>query len=108
MNNPEIIQLYSQPQAGGELPYFVGKQYGSGWLKTIARMAFPILRSLGIVAANTATDVIMNDKKILPSLKSNAINEVNNVLPSVGKILKGQGKKRKIINKRAKQTIFQR
>ena len=66
MNNPDIITLYSTAQQGGELPYFVGKQYGSGWLKTIGRFALPILRRLGSLGMNTATDVIMNDAKFLP------------------------------------------
>ncbi len=47
----EISQLYSQSQRGGELPYFVGKQYGGGWLSAIGRFAFPILRRLGFMAA---------------------------------------------------------
>ena len=48
--------------AGGELPYFVGKQYGNGWLRTIERLAFPILRRIAGVAADTAKDVIVKEK----------------------------------------------
>jgi hypothetical protein len=42
-----LISIYSGPQSGGELPYFIGKQYGSGWLKTLGRFAIPILKRLG-------------------------------------------------------------
>jgi hypothetical protein len=62
MNDKLITQSYSGPQYGGDLPYFVGKQYGSGWLRRIAKFAFPIIRrivsGLGTVAANTAEDMI--------------------------------------------------
>lgn len=110
MSNPDIISLYSRGQHGGDLPYFVGKQYGSGWLRTLARIAFPILKRFGKVAVNTANDVIMNDQKILPSLRTHAVNEVNDVLPEVSSILKGKGTKRAktLINKRMKRTIFKR
>ena len=36
-----IVEAYSR-QDGGDLPYLVGKQYGSGWLRTIARIAFQL------------------------------------------------------------------
>ena len=65
-----IINAYLKPMSGGELPYFVGKQYGNGWLRTIGRLAFPILRRIAGVAADTAEDVIVKEKKFLPSFKS--------------------------------------
>ena len=74
-----IVQLYSG-QVGGDLSYFVGKQYGSGWLRTLARFAFPILKRLLGVATNTADDVIMKKKKLFPSLGKNAMNEINNAM----------------------------
>jgi hypothetical protein len=83
MANLDLIKLYSQPQQGGELPYFVGKQYGSGWLRTIGRFAFPILRKLGLMAANTAEDVIMNNKEILPTIKEHGMKAVNSILPGL-------------------------
>ena len=65
-----IAEIYSG-QSGGDLPYFVGKQYGTGWLRTLARFAFPILkRALG-VATNTAQDVIMDNKGFGESAKRN-------------------------------------
>ena len=69
----QIAHVYSQ--SGGDLPYFVGKQYGSGWLRTLGRMAFPILKSLGSVAANTAADVLLDEKPLKESLISNATNQ---------------------------------
>ena len=83
MSNPDIISLYSNSQAGGELPYFVGKQYGSGWLRTIGRFALPILKRIGSFGMKTAQDVIANNGKILPTLKSNALAELGNVVSSL-------------------------
>ncbi len=37
--NKIITSAYSGDQSGGDLPYFVGKQYGGGWLRTVARFA---------------------------------------------------------------------
>jgi hypothetical protein len=83
MANLDIINLYRQAQQGGELPYFVGKQYGSGWLRTIGRFAFPILKKLGLMAANTAEDVLMKDKEILPSLKEHGMKAVSSIFPGI-------------------------
>ena len=41
----EIAEIYSSPQNGGELPYFIGKQYGSGWLKTLGDLHCLFLKS---------------------------------------------------------------
>lgn len=70
----QIASVYSQ--SGGDLPYFAGKQYGSGWLQTLGRIAFPILKRLGTVAANTASDVLLHEKPVVESLMSNAVNEI--------------------------------
>ena len=126
MSNPDIISIYSTSQAGGEIPYFVGKQYGSGWLQTIGRFALPILRRIGAIGMRTAQDVISNNSKVLPSLKANAVSEFNNFMSSdeLSKLLpknnetklKGAGIKRKhsnrnsSINKRMRGfgTIFEK
>ena len=81
-----IAEAYSSAQNGGELPYFVGggKQHGAGWLRTLARIAFPILKRLVGVATNTAEDVIMRDKKLLSSLKDNSMNEVGRLMAGKG------------------------
>jgi hypothetical protein len=64
-------------QLGGDLPFFVGKQYGSGWLSTLAKVAFPILKRLaGVatgVAANVAHDVIYNERPIGEAVKEHAL-----------------------------------
>ena len=100
----EIAEIYSSPQTGGELPYFIGKQYGSGWLKTLGRFAFPILKRLGRVATKTASDVLMKDKSILPSLKEHAIEAASQFMQPV----KRKKKSKNGINKRRKRTIFER
>ena len=123
MSNQDIISFYSTNQNGGDLPYFVGKQYGSGWLKSIGRFALPILKRLGGVAVKTATDVLKNDSRILPTLKNYAMEEVGNILPGVVDAFQNKNnpcpttaeglKRRKILqndrNKRRKlNTIFKK
>jgi hypothetical protein len=91
MSSSDIVNMYSRPQQGGELPYFVGKQYGSGWLRTIGRIALPILRKLGLSAAKaatgalaaTATDVLMKKANLGQSLKKNAIIAAKQTLPTI-------------------------
>ena len=75
--------MYSTPQNGGELPYFVGKQYGSGWLRTLGRLAFPIIKRLGRMALGTASDVLVKSQPLLPSLKDRAIKSASKLLPEV-------------------------
>lgn len=88
MNDPIIVDLYSKPQSGGDLPYFVGKQYGSGWLKTLFRFAFPVIKKLGSmlgnVATKTTTEYLNKDNvNIGDTIKSNVINEAKTVIPEV-------------------------
>ena len=92
-----LIQQYSKPMMGGELPYFIGNQYGNGWLRTIGRIALPIVKRLAGVAFNTANDVINKEKPILPTLKSNALAEVNNLINPT----QSKKRKRKAINKQS-------
>ena len=117
MIDSEIVSIYSKPQQGGELPYFVGKQYGSGWLRTLARLAFPILKRIGVVAAKTAQDVLYDNKSILPSLKEHGLAEIKSVAPGVvekvqkhftGSGLRGKRRTASLstINKRRRHTIF--
>jgi hypothetical protein len=102
-----IAQVYSG-QVGGDLPFFVGKQYGSGWLRTIAKFAFPILKRILGVATNTADDVIMKDQNLVSSLGKNAVSEINNFM--TGKALSiNEAKKRsrvKVSKLDAAGTIF--
>lgn len=107
----DITSLYSQSQQGGELPYFIGKQYGSGWLRNLGRLAFPILKRLGHAALNTVKDVFVNKKEFFPSMKSNAMDYVVN--PTIDSMLnkpqKRKSKRSYSINKRSKKsnrTIF--
>lgn len=78
--NDLLLQIYSRPQTGGEIPYFVGNQYGAGWLKSIGRFAFPILKKILGVATNTAKDVIVDDKPFLSSLTNPTVKEVNKTI----------------------------
>ena len=81
--NEAISNAYSG-QSGGDLPYFVGKQYGAGWLRTLARVAFPILKRVLGVATNIGEDVIMNKKKFKTSLKENVVKGVTNYMTGRG------------------------
>ena len=124
MSSPILVDIYSKPMQGGELPYFVGKQYGSGWLQTLGRLAFPIIKKVGRFLGNTAKDVLVNQKPIKESFKSNALDEVAQVVPEVVSRFTDRGtqrpppsaaaapppKRRKVINNRrkARGTIFQR
>lgn len=81
MISDSITQAYSQ--TGGDLPYFVGKQYGSGWLRTLARVAFPIIKRVVSVAGRTANDVINSNKDWGTSLQENALQEVGDAVGSV-------------------------
>lgn len=78
MLDPNIVKFYDGgDQDGGDLAYFVGKQYGSGWLRTLGRFAFPMLKKVVRVAGKVAKDALDNpDKPILQSLRDNAVNEV--------------------------------
>ena len=101
-----IIREYSGQSGHGSLPFFVGKQYGTGWLRNIARFAFPFVkRALGVVgniASNTAEDMIHNENKSVgESLKENAVKEAKRVLkrknPANTTINRGRKKQKLIV-----------
>ena len=95
MDTNSIMKTYDGSQDGGDLAYFAGKQYGSGWLRTLGRFAFPIIKRVAKVAGNVAQDVLDNpDKPVLDSLRDNAVNEVARVVHS--SINTGQKRKRGI------------
>lgn len=101
-----IAYEYSGQSGSGSLPFFVGKQYGAGWLRSIARFAFPFLKtavnSVGKIAANTAEDLLNNEnKKFADTLKSNAVAEVRRVLkrPATTTTINKRKKKRARTNK---------
>lgn len=81
-----IALAYSGQYGGATLPFYMGKQYGMGWLRTLARFVFPIAkRALGIagnVAANTAQDVIQERKGFKQSLRDNTMTEASRLLAS--------------------------
>lgn len=80
-----IIREYSGQDGYGTLPYFVGKQYGNGWLRNLTRMAFPFLKkaagAIGNIAANTAEDMLNDENKTIgQTIKQNASREANRIL----------------------------
>ena len=80
MTDQVIYQAYlpqSANQAGGDLPYFVGRQYGSGWLGTLARVAFPILKKIAGIASHAAEDVIYRDKPVKDAIVDNTMGAIN-------------------------------
>lgn len=100
MTSAQITSLYSQ--GGGDLPFFVGKQYGGGWLRTLARFAFPILKRVLGVATNTAEDVIVNRRKFGQALRDNSMKEVRSYMSGRG--MKRRRQRRDLsINKRVKR-----
>lgn len=100
MTDASIVQYYDGgTQDGGDLAYFTGKQYGSGWLRTLGRFAFPILKRVVRVAGNVAQDALDNpEKPILSSIRDNALSEV---AKTVGKGVRSSintARKRKLAN----------
>ena len=73
MMDQSIVQAYSQE--GGDLPYFAGRQYGGGWLRTIGRFAFPLLKKAMNIFGNAAQDVLIDEKPVLTSILNNAVKE---------------------------------
>jgi hypothetical protein len=112
MTSQDIISLYSNSQLGGELPYFIGRQYGSGWLKTLGRVALPFLKRIGGVAAKTFKDVVVDKKSILPSLASNAAIAINDMVTPKNNVKRkhNQQPQKRSINKIRKTdgTIFEK
>ena len=106
MRDP-IAEYYSG-QDGSSLPFFIGKQHGTGWLRTLARIALPILKTAagaaGNIAVRTAADVIDEKKTFKESLKDNALSEVGNMLkrPATSSINTSSKKKKK----KKRHTIF--
>jgi len=108
--NADIIYEYSRQSGSGSLPYFVGRQYGQGWLRNIAKFAFPFLKkavgAVGNIASNTAESMIHNEGKTFGSaLKESASKEASNIInpkPTVSKrsatINKGRVGKRRRVN----------
>ena len=120
MNDPNVVDLFSKPQYGGDLPYFSGKQYGSGWLETIGRFAFSIIKKIGSrlssVFGKTASDYIGGKSGITDSLKRHATEEIEDVFRNDdddddddNETVPKSKLKKKYINKRRKMsrgTIF--
>ena len=90
--NSEIFHAYTHNGAnmlGGDLPFFIGRQYGSGWMSTFAKVAFPIFKKLAKVAENVAQDVIYKEKGVGESIKEQALNVVDEfVNPSINSVTK--------------------
>ena len=86
MSSDIIANFYSQEGSG--LPFFVGKQYGSGWLRNVARIAFPILKRVARVGSKVASDMLYQNKDFKSSFKDNALGAVSGI---VGSLLSSRG-----------------
>lgn len=86
-----LVKAYSSDQGGGDLPYFVGTQYGSGWLRTLGRFAFPLLKKVFGVAGRTAEDVLINEKPVLDSLRDNTVREVASTIANPMSLIPSNG-----------------
>lgn len=83
-----IISMYSRPQMGGDLPYFIGNQQGGGnWLHRIGRFAMPLLQKFGLPIAKTmgraalkSVDDVLSKKQ---SLKESIKKQAMDVLPEI-------------------------
>jgi hypothetical protein len=86
--NQEIYNAYVDSganQMGGDLPYFVGRQYGgaSSWLGSLVKMAFPILlKKLFGLGRSIADDVISKKKSFGESVKDHATSAVEGIVRS--------------------------
>ena len=96
-------------QIGGDLPYFVGRQYGSGWLGTLARVAFPIIKRIAGVASKAADDVIYQNKPVKTALVDNAMDAVRGFVqpnsPSSARPINRQNTRKR---KSSQYPLFQR
>lgn len=102
MSTDPIFRSYHVSQAnqyGGDLPYFVGKQYGSGWLRTIAKVAFPIVKRIAGVAGRVAKDTIVKEKPLKQAIKTRALQEVGNFISGQSSSI-NKAQKRKATNTR--------
>ena len=87
MSQRDIINLYSRPQHGGDLPYFVGRQYGGNWKQTLGRFALslgrrfgvPLAKTLGSAALKTTSDVLFNKQPIKEAIKQNMAGTVSDI-----------------------------
>ena len=97
MSNIDIVGTYDgSNQEGGELAYFVGKQYGSGWLRTLGRFAFPLIKRAVRVAGRVVQDKLDNpDMPIVNSIRDNTFNEVARTVGKKVDSSINRGKKRK-------------
>ncbi len=87
MSSP-IANAYSVEaanQIGGDLPFFIGKQHGSGWLGTIARFAFPLIKRFVGAAGNVAEDMIYKKKPFGASVKRNAMKEIHKLASDIAR-----------------------
>lgn len=108
--NDALYLTFSQPQSGSYLPAFAGSrlQYGNGIFSTIARFAFPILKSLGQrllgAAVRGGTSYLSGEKKFVPAMVDELTDEAGNLVnEGINKI-----RKRKASNQQGENNLISR
>ena len=84
MSQRDIINLYSRPQQGGDLPYFIGRQYGGNWKQTIGRFALflgrkfgmPMAKTVGSAALKAANEAIFKKRPVKEAIKENMLSSL--------------------------------
>ena len=92
----EVLTNVYSGQHGGDLPYFIGKQYGGGWLRNIARFAFPVVQKAVKALTNTAGTMIQDpNAELLPTLIQEGVKTLtgNNSTKNTKTINKGRKRK---------------
>jgi hypothetical protein len=91
-----LTSIYSGQDGGQYMPYFTGKQYGGGWLRNIARFAFPLIKKAVTTLTNTAGKMIKDpDAKLFPTLMNEGVKAISNNNSTINR-----GRKRQKPNKK--------
>ena len=82
--NDALYLTFSQPQSGSFLPVFSGTRNmrGDGLFSSIARIAFPILKTIGRRLLG-AVAYLSGNKKFVPSMVDEFIDEGKQVIPEI-------------------------
>ena len=114
--NDALYLTFSQPQSGSYLPAFAGSrlQYGNGIFSTIARFAFPILKTLGRrllgAAVRGGTTYLSGEKKFVPAMVDEFTDEAGNLVEEgINKMRKRKAEQQgenNLISRKRQKTNF--